>query len=324
MKSFKRHISVMLVLFVLVVNTAGCSSASEARINIAYCYGLAYAPLVIAQEQSLIEEAYEKASGKKLEVTWIQMSSGADVNTAFAAGEIDAGFLGIAPVITGAMKGVGYKIFTNLSGQEHGMMTGSEDFRSLESLVGSDAQIAMPNTGSMQHIIMAKALDEAGLDPHALDANIVAMKHPDGMAALLSGSIDAHVTTTPYVFLEQNADGVYSIDEVAAAWTADDSFVVGVASEDLYEADPELYRALCEGISSAIDYVNENPEETASMTCEYDGNSEEDELLYLSRCVYKQETCGVMEMASFMAGAGFLDSAPENFSELAFENVNGN
>ena len=298
------------------------AAAADASLNIAYQYGLAYAPLVVAQEQKLIETAYEEATGKSLELTWTQMSSGADINTGIAAGELDAGFLGVAPAVTGVMKGVGYKIFTNLSGQEHGM-TVSEGYSSLEDLVGSDAQIALVNIGSIQHIILAKALDEAGLDAHALDANIVAMKHPDGMAALLSGNAAAHLTSSPYIFMEQNEEGFTQLPEVASAWTVEDSFIVGVAAEELYDTDKELYDALCAGIAAAIDYVNENQEDTAALTCEYDGNTPEDELFYLQKGIYKADTSHVMELAEFMGRTQFIDAAPEAFSDLAFDNVEG-
>ena len=44
--------------------------AEAVTLNLAYQYGLAYAPLVIVQEQKLIENAYEEATGKKVTVTW--------------------------------------------------------------------------------------------------------------------------------------------------------------------------------------------------------------------------------------------------------------
>ena len=302
---------------------SGVVYAEEAELNIAYQYGLAYAPLIVAQDQGLIEAAYEEATGETVTVTWTQMSSGADINTGIAAGELDAGFLGVAPAVTGVMKGVGYKIFTNLSGQQHGMMTNSEEIKSLSDLVGTDAQIALVNIGSIQHIILAKALDEAGLDAHALDANIVAMKHPDGMSALLSGSAAAHLTSSPYIFMEQEEEDLYEIPEVSSAWTVEDSFIVGVASEELQGENEALYQALCDGISAAIDYVNENPEDTAALTCEFDGKTPEEELYYLQKGIYKADTSHVMELAQFMAKSAFIDEAPEDFHVLAFDNVEG-
>ncbi|MBQ4531137.1 MAG: ABC transporter substrate-binding protein [Lachnospiraceae bacterium] len=297
---------------------------TEVTLDIAYQYGLAYAPIVIAQEQGLIEEAYKEATGDEVQVNWNQMSSGPDINTGIASGSIQVGFMGIAPAITGVMNNVGYKIFTNLSGQEHGLTTSDASIKSLEDLVGSDKQIALVNIGSFQHIILAKALVNAGLDAHALDANIVAMKHPDGMAALESGSIPCHLTSSPYIHMERENENLYEIPGVKEAFSVEDSFIVGVASTTLNEENPELYQALCDAMAEAIDYINENPKEAAAITCEYDGNDAETELKYMESGYYSTETKGVYDLAVFMAENGFIEKAPEEFSDLVFDNVSGN
>lgn len=299
------------------------ASGETVTLNLAYQYGLAYAPIVVAQEQGLIEAAYKEATGGDLEVVWNQMSSGADINTAIVSGELDGGFMGLGPAITGVMKGVGYKIFTNLSGQEHGMMTNDAEVTSLGDLIGSDKQIALVNIGSIQHILLAKALADNGYDAHALDSNIVAMKHPDGMTSLETGSVACHLTSSPYIFEERGEDDLHELTEISETWTVENSFIVGVAAETLYNDDPEIYEALCKGMSDAIDFINDNPEETAEMTCEYDGNTKEEELEYLSKGIYTTETKGIFELAEFMAREEFIDTAPESYEELVFDNVIG-
>lgn len=302
------------------VTTNGSESVT---LNIAYQYGLAYAPVIIVQKQELIEKAYKEATGKEVTVVWNQMSSGADINTGISSGGLDVGFMGVAPAITGVTKGVGYKIFTNLSGQEHGMMSNDEGITSFDDLIGSDCQIALVNIGSIQHIILAMALENAGQDPHALDSNIVAMKHPDGMTALETGNVSCHLTSSPYIFKEQEEEGLYEIKDISDAWGVEDSFIVGVASEKLYNENRELYQALCKAIDDAIDYINENMEEAAEITCEFDGNSMEDEIVYMQRGKYTTETSRVFDLAAFMARAGFIDEAPASYSDLVYDNVSG-
>lgn len=304
--------------------TGGQAESAEVTLDIAYQYGLAYAPLMIAQEQELIEAAYKEATGKEVQVNWNQMSSGPDINTGIAGGSIQVGFMGIAPAITGVMNNVGYKIFTNLSGQEHGLMTNDASIQSLEDLVGSDKQIALVNIGSFQHIALAKALVNAGFDAHALDANVVAMKHPDGMAAIESASLPCHLTSSPYIYMERENENLYEIPGVNEAFSVEDSFIVGVASTSLNEENPELYQALCDAMGDAIDYINTNPEEAAAITCGYDGNDAETELKYMKSGYYSTETKGIYDLAVFMAENGFIDKAPESFQDLAFENVTGN
>lgn len=298
-------------------------SGEKASINIAYQYGLAYAPLIICQSNGLIEKAYEEATGNQVEVTWTQMSSGADINTGIASGDIQVGFMGVAPAINGVSKGVGYKIFTSLSGQEHRLMSNNAEINSLGDLVGSDKQIALVNIGSIQHIILAKSLSENGFDPHALDANIVAMKHPDGMSALETGSVACHLTSNPYIYKEETNPDLHEIKEISNTWSGDDSFIVGVASETLYDENPALYQALCDAVSDGIDFINGNIEEAAKITCEYNGNTPEDEVLYLGKGVYSSKTKGVFELAQFMADNSFIDNKLENYSDIVFDNVQG-
>ncbi len=319
----------------VTTNTAGdtteavddTSEASKAgkgdTLNLAYQYGLSYAPAVIAQDQKYIEDAYNKATGGTLTITWNQMSSGADINTAIAAGELDGGFMGGAPAITGVTKGLGYKIFTNLSGQEHGMMSNDPSISSLGDLIGSDKQIALVNIGSIQHIILGKALSENGYDAHALDANIVAMKHPDGKAALESGVVSCHLTSSPYIFAEKENPDLHEIKEVSEAYKTDYSFIVGIASEDLYNNKPEVYKALCDGIQAGMDLLNSDPEKAAAITCELDGNTPDVELDYIKKGAYSAETNKLFELASFMYANDFLDNDPVSYENLVFPNVSG-
>ena len=259
-----------------------------------------------------------------LEVEWVQMSSGADINTGVMSGSVDVGFMGVGPAITGISKNVGYKIFTNLSGQEHGLMSNDDSINTLEDIVGSENQVALVNIGSIQHIILAKCLSDNGYDAHALDANLVAMKHPDGMNALMTGSLPLHLTTNPYIFRERETEGLHEIEALKAAWPKENSFIVGVAAVDLHDNRPELYKALCDGLTEAIDYVNGNLEATAALTSQYDGNSVEDEIRYLGMGSYSAETQGIEDMARFMFDNAFIEADPGAYADLVFDNVKGN
>ena len=100
-----------------------------------------------------------------------------------------------------------------------------------------------------------------------------------------------------------------------------------VASNDLYEENPELYQAVVSALEEAVSWINENKEEAAEMLCEAEDVDAETMLSWLNdpACVYSTETKGVMDMASFMDENGFLENeGPESMSDLAFDNVEGN
>ena len=336
MKFIKRMIALMTIL-TISFSFAACKASDPSAdtadgqgggsdpvtLNIGYSYGQAYAPLLLCQEKQLIEKAYQEATGNRVNVVWNQIGSGADIITGMASGSLDVGFLGIGPALTGVSKGVAVKIFTNLSGQEHGLMTNNPDISSLEDLIGSPNQIALPNTGSIQHIILAMALEEGGYDAHALDSNLAALKHPDGMAALESGNVACNLTTNPYIYIERKNKKLHELEEVKNVWTADRSYILGVASTSLHDDNPELYQALCSAVSESIDSVNSDFEAAAKITCEYDGNSYEDELLYLQKGNYSTSVKGILEFAKFMYRNSFIDKEFSSLSDIAFENVTG-
>ncbi len=327
MKKAASILTLWLLVTVLTACTKPAKNGSEAQsevLNIAYQYGLAYAPAVICQELGLVEKVYASTAGKNVTVQWHQMSSGADINTGIASGSIDAGFMGVAPAVTGITKKVGYKICTNLSGQKHGIMTNDGSVHELGDIIGTNRQVALVNIGSIQHILLAKALADNGYDAHALDSNIVAMKHPDGMTALETGNVSCHLTTSPYIYREMENPALHELHEVSDAWGSDSSFIVGVASEKIYNGNRDLYDALCMALGQAIDEIVGNTESAASITSKYDGNSVTDEILLLQKGTYSTATKDLLSLAQFMYENGFISTQIHSYSELVFDNVTGN
>jgi NitT/TauT family transport system substrate-binding protein len=328
-----KKLVMLLAALSMLLLLAGCGGDSkktekpaapnaEKKISIAYQYGLAYAPAVIAKEQGLIEKYYKEAAGEAIKVEWVQMASGANINTGITSGNIDVGFMGIAPAVTGISKGLNYKIFTNLSGQEHGMMSNDPAIKSVKDLIGTKKQIALVNIGSIQHIILAKALADNGMDAHALDSNLVAMKHPDGMAALESGSLPCHLTSSPYIFMEHKNSKLHEIPEVKKAWTVKDSFIVGVASKRLHD-DAKLYGAVCKAIAEGVNFVNNKSQKCAELMAKYDKNPVDVELQYIKNGNYSVKTSNLLVMAKFMAANKFIKDAPKDFRTLTYDNVEG-
>ncbi|MFR7985631.1 MAG: ABC transporter substrate-binding protein [Clostridia bacterium] len=324
MKHGKKVIAVMLIL-IMTLSLAACGGGDETadgktKLTIAHQYGIAYAPLEVMKQQKLIEKHYDG-----VEVEWSTLNSGSAINEGFLSGDIDVGAMGVAPAITGVTSGVPYKICSNMSAQPHKIMTNNPNIKSLKDI--TDEKIALVNIGSIQHILLAMAAKEQLGDAHALDENIAAMAHPDGMSSLISGSVDCHLTTSPYVFKEAEEDGITEVEALESVWPSGNSFIVAVASTDLQENNPELYDAVVAALAEAIDYINNNTAEAAEMLCEAEDvdAATMEKWLTDKDCVYSTETKGVMDMANFMAEEGFLENeGPKDFSDLAFDNVKGN
>ena len=317
-----------ITAFSMCLSLAGCGGSSDsgddaAKLTIVQQYGMAYAPLKVIQEKGLIEENYDG----DVEVNFQTLNSGASINDAFVAGDVDVGLMGVAPAITGSLnEGVPYKICTNVSAQPHRLMTNDPNIKTLKD-IGEKDQIALVNIGSIQHILLAMAAKEQLGDAHALDNNIAAMAHPDGMTALLNGSVKCQLTTSPFVFKEAEEEGISEVEAIESVWPEGNSFIVAVASTDLHDNNPELYDAVLAAFNDAIAFMNDDPEAAAEMLC---GDEDVDAATYLEwlndpACSYSTNLTGVSTMAKFMTEEGFLEDVQfDDISQLVYEGVEGN
>lgn len=324
MKHLKKVIAVVMAVM-LTAGLAACGGGEEKtadgkeKLTVAFQYGMAYAPLQVMKEKKLIEKYYDN-----VEIEWSTLNSGSAITEGFASGHVDVGAMGIGPAITGITSGVPYKIYSNMSAQPHKIMTKDAKIKNLKD-IGSK-KIALVNIGSFQHIVLAMAAKEQLGDAHALDNNITAMAHPDGMTALLSGSVDCQLTTSPYVYKEAE-EGMHEVEALESVWPSGNSFIVGVASADLQKENPQLYDAVVKATADAIEFLRNNKEEAAEMLCEAEGVDAKTMLKWLNDkdCVYSTETKGVMDFAKFMDENGFLEKeGPKAMSDLAYDNVKGN
>ena len=316
-----------ITAFSMCLSLAGCGGSSDngdvAKLTIVQQYGMAYAPLKVIQEKGLIESNYDG----EVEVDFQTLNSGASINDAFVAGDVDVGLMGVAPAITGSLnEGVPYKICTNVSAQPHRLMTNDPNIKTLKD-IGEQDQIALVNIGSIQHILLAMAAKEQLGDAHALDNNIAAMAHPDGMTALLNGSVKCQLTTSPFVFKEAEVDGISEVEAIESVWPEGNSFIVAVASTDLHDNNPELYEAVLAAFNDAIAFMNDEPEAAAEMLCVDEDVDAATYLQWLSdpACSYSTNLTGVSTMAKFMTEEGFLEDVEFNdISQLVYEGVEGN
>jgi len=297
---------------------AGNPSGDAPKMRLAVQYGLGYAPLTIAQEKGFFERYLPG-----VEIEWKQFGSGGAIREALIAGELDAGVMGIPPFLIGWDKGAAWKVASGVCVMPLGLQTYQEDIETLADFSEGD-KIAYPSPGSIQHILLSMAAEKQLGDATALDDLGVAMAHPDGASALLSQrEIAAHFTSPPYIFQELSGDNIHQVVDGTEAFGTEFTFLVAVATEDFYENNPRGYSAFVLGLADAIAFINENPEEAASILGPTFDLDEETTLEYLTwtGMNYTTTPYGLLGFAPFMKQAGYVEKVPEQLSEVAWSNV---
>lgn len=288
-------ISVCLMLFTLVIT--GCSKLKDhEQLIIAEQYGLAYAPLQIMKEKGILESLLPDT-----EIEWVTLSNTTSIRESMLSEDVDVGFVGIPPFIIGLDNGMDWKIMCGLSQNPSGLVSNDPSIRTLEDFKEGD-KIALPQPGSIQHILLAMACEKQFNDATKLDELLLPMRHPDAYQSLESkATIKAHFASPPYLFDELKNEENQLVLSGKEAFGGDFTFIVGVCDRTFYKNE-EQYQAVLEALNQAMVYMNDYPEETLSILSESYNIDQEVLNGYLSEegMVYSSEVKGIEIFVDFM------------------------
>lgn len=296
-----------IIVLLCICLTAITSCKNEPKtIKIAEQYGLAYAPIQVMKESGYLEELL----GDDYTVEWVKLANTAAIREAMLGDSLDVGFMGIPPFLIGVDNQMEWKIISGLSKSPLGLVVNDPSITTLEDLVG-DAKIALPQPGSIQHILLTMAAQDELGDPSVFDNQLVSMKHPDGLLALLAGNdISGHFTSPPYIFKELEEENHKLLVSGNEAFGGEFTFIVGVCREEFYNNDVP-YAALQEALEKAMDDIdNKNEEALVLLGTSYELDRETlMSYLYHEDMSYGSEVVGVQRFSDFMLDVDYISEA---------------
>jgi NitT/TauT family transport system substrate-binding protein len=320
----------MVLLIILISNTLGCqskgtnsggntSTESDMRvINIADQFGLAYAPIEILKQTTILEDAFAEQGLENVTVNWQRMGNTAAIREAMVAGDLDIGFVAIPPFLIGKENGMDWQVISGVSESPVGLVA-SKGIESLDSLP-DDALIILPQLGSVQHILLTMVAKREEGDAHFYDDRIVAMAHPDGMMAFLGQPEQMlHFTTPPYLDQELTDADSHMLLDGKTAFGGDFTFIVGVCPERFHE-DLRAFQAFKSALEEATDFMATHSEDAFTILKEaYDYDEETlSKMLHQEALVYGTELKGIEQFQTHMQEMGLISEAWER-SELVWE-----
>src|SRR5690606_32380791 len=155
------------------------------------------------------------------------------------------------------------------------------------------------------------------------DPFTVAMKQPDGLAALLSRSagITAHYTSPPFHQREMKDPGIRTIQTTFDVMGGSTSFAIMVATAKFREENPIVFKAVFNALDEAHKYINANKEESAEILLESMGGrgwetSELLEVLNDPDIKFDITPEKVMRYAEFMVSVGSISNPLTKWTDL--------
>ncbi len=294
-------LSVVVMAVLLLVRGAG-SEGDVKELRIAEQYGLAYAPVTIMKHYELLEEALPG-----YEVSWTRLTNAASIREAIVANRLDIGFMGVPPFLVGVDRDMDWRIFSALSEVPVGLVTLSEELSTLSDLAAARGRIALPQPGSIQHILLSMAAEARFGRADYFDDQLVTLSHPDASQALVQGAgVDAHFATPPYLMeLTGNHGGrvvLSGTDAFGGAFT----FAVGVAEAEFLAQNPDVVAAFETALSESISRLYS--ENSLTVLADFYGISPEETRQQLNQegMRFGEPLRGVETFSRFMAETGYL------------------
>ncbi|WP_317203892.1 taurine ABC transporter substrate-binding protein [Janthinobacterium sp.] len=203
--------------------------AADKEVNIAF--QTVVEPSKVAQADG----EYEKASGWK--INWKKFSSGGDVITAVASGDIQIGYVGSSPLAAAATRGLPIEtilVAAEIGGAEALVVRNGSGILKPQDLAGK--KIAVPFVSTTHYSLLA-ALKHWQIDPKSV--RILNLRPTEIAAAWQRGDIDAAYVWDPALGKAKESGKVLTDSAEVAKWGAP-TFDAWIVRKDFAAAHPDF------------------------------------------------------------------------------------
>ncbi len=310
------------------------AAAEVSEVKLARQFGIHYLPMVIMEYQKLVEQEAKALGIDGLKVAWPQLSGGASSNDALLSGAIDFAAVGTGPLIQlwDKSKGiVDVKAMAAVSDVPMTLTTRNPKVKKLEDFTEKD-KIALPAAKtSMQAITLQMAAAKIWGDAsyERLDKFTVSMRHPDAMAAMLSGQgeVTAHFTAAPYDFQELENPNVRKLLTSYDVYGGSATLILLSTTSKFHDQNPKVYKAVLAALGKASEFIKKDPRQAAEiyLTVTKEKTSADAMVKMINDPLIRFTTTpsATFPTAQFMHKVGRIKNLPASWKDLFFPAVHG-
>lgn len=305
--------------------------AEMAEINVAQQYGISYLPLMLMEEQKLIEK-HAKAAGVDVKVGWAKFAGGNVMNDALLSNSLQFASGGVGPFLTLWSRTRGnldVKAVAAINSMPLYLNTRNPNVKSLKDFTDKD-RIALPAVKVSIQAVTLQMAAEKEFGPgqqNKLDALTVTMSHPDAQIALLSGGteISSHFGSPPFQYQQLEKPGIRTVVNSYEVLGGPATFNVVWTTGKFRNDNPKLYDAFVKALEEATAIINRDKKAAAEayLRISKDKDTVADILKMLNDplIVYTQTPQNTMKYADFMARVGSIKVKPDSWKDMFFPNA---
>ena len=324
-----RHGFRMALAAVVLAFCAGAAQAEVAKVRVAMQFGLTYLPVMIMQEDRLIEKNARAAGLGEVDVQWHKFAGGNVMNDALLAGDLDFAATGPPSFLIlwdKASRSLDVKGVASYGATPLYLITRNPAVRTIRDLSDKD-RIALPAVkSSVQAIVLQMAAEkEWGAGHHGrLDGFTVSRSHADAYIAMMSAmsDINGHFAAPPYAQQELAQPGFRVVLKANEVFGGPFSNGIIYTTSRFHNDNPRIVGAFVAALRESIDSMKKDPRVAAQKYLKMTGDKMTvDEVLKIIAdpeadwTIVPQST---YTYASFMRRIGSVKREAKSWKDLFF------
>lgn len=334
-KRLRTKVLTALLTALLVAFSPALARAEPREIRVAQQYGLSFLPLLLMEDQHLVEKHAKALGLAEVKVTWTKLGGINAINDALLAGSIDFAAGGVPSLVTLWSKTRGSPLEVRgaaaLNDMPNELVVSRPGVKTIRDL-GPEDKIAVSAVKiSNQALALEMASAQAFGDERyeQLDALTVGMSHPDATVALLSGKggITGHFASPPFLERELAKPGLHSILSTYDVLGGPATLNVVWTQARFHDANPKAYQAFVGALEEATAQINADKKVAAAaykrLTKAPETLEELGRIFDDPRISFTLTPHGVMRTAGFLHRTGRVKNKPASWKDLFFDNAHG-
>jgi NitT/TauT family transport system substrate-binding protein len=311
---------------------SGLARAEVGELRVAEQYGISYLPLMIMEDQKLVEKHAKAAGIADLKIGWTKFAGGNVMNEALLSGSLHFASGGVGPLVTMWAKTRGnydVKAVAAINSMPLYLNTRNPAVKTIKDFTEKD-KIALPAAKvSIQAVTLQMAAEQA-FGPgqqNRLDAFTVSMSHPDGQMALLSGSseITGHFSSPPFQYQQLEKPGIHTVLNSYDVLGGPATFNAVWGTSKFRTENPKVYGAFVAALEEATALINKDKRWAAEtyLRISKDKDSVDSILKMLNdpKIVYTTTPQNIVKYVDFMFKVGSIKAKADSWKDLFFPNV---
>lgn len=312
------RILVVTILALALLSMTACGKNGERALRVAQTGVYVSATAQIMREKGILEKYLPEG----VSVEWSQIATGPDLREAIVSEQVDIADFSLMTYIAAYENKLPLTLLSFSGSTPINIYSNDNSIKALNEVSAED-KIAITNKSTNLHIAFLAYCKEKLGDAMVYDNCLSPIPAADAIASLQTAKdYNAAIFSFPMMIKaeqNENLELLADMTDVIQDYSIGDVFVT---HSDYYKENQDIINAFLKAQDETLQFIDENPDETAQILSSLYGIEKEAVLEVLKKMPPSKEVVGYDKQAELMYTAGILSKEATHFENIPnYENI---